>query len=169
MYIELFPLDKIIIDGVDISLGMKKDLVEKLIGTGEKTGNRYYYYDSEFAIDYSADNTVEYLEFIGGISGKMRPMIYGVSAFETNADELIKLLSKMNCGEIIDAECGYSYSFVNISVGVYRESTPDNIVEMIEEMTDDNGFVDDEEIEEERLKANHWATIGIGVSGYYCR
>ena len=32
MHIELFPLDKIKIDGVDISLGMKKDLVEKLIG-----------------------------------------------------------------------------------------------------------------------------------------
>ena len=139
MKIELYPLEKIVIDGTPVFLGMKRFDVEKAIGKGQNFGDRYYYYDDETAIDYNENNTIEFIEFLGGIEGSLRPVIYGISAFDTLADDLITCLKQKNNGEVDDSEQGYSYSFLNISVGVYREMK----------------------------NAKHWETIGIGVSGYY--
>lgn len=169
MNIELFPLDKVVIDGVSVCLGMEQVAVEAAIGKGEFVGHRYYYYGSEMAIDYGADKKVEFIEFLGGDGGSLRPMIYGVSAFDIPADELTELLKRENNGEVDDSERGYSYAFLNISVGVYREIIPADVTEMIEEMESDGGITaeDREDIEIETWRANHWATIGIGVAGYY--
>ena len=63
-------------------------------------------------------------------------------------------------------EDGYSYSFKEIEVGVYRESKPEDAMECIEEMKAE-GTCTKEDEEYELRRANHWATIGIGVKGYY--
>ena len=47
MNIELYPLEKVVIDGVSIYLGMEQAAVESVIGKGQPVGNRYYYYNSE--------------------------------------------------------------------------------------------------------------------------
>ena len=108
------------------------------------------------AIDYSDDNTVEFIEFLGGIDGFLHPVIYGVSAFDTLANELVKLLQQKNDGEIDEAEQGYSYTFLNISVGVYRETRPSDVMEMIEEMKAHGISVEDnEDVIAEMRKANH--------------
>lgn len=122
------------------------------------------------AIDYGDDNTVEFIEFLGGIDGSLHPVIYGVSAFDTAADELADLLRQKNGGEIDDSEQGYSLCFLNISVGVYREIRPSDVTEMIEEMQSDGIPVENnEDIASEMRRADHWATIGVGVAGYYRR
>lgn len=168
MKIEIYPLDKVMIDGVSIDLGMDKAAVEAEIGEGEHIGKRYYYYNSEMAIDYDNDQKVEFIEFLGGIDGVLRPVIYGVSAFEVPADDLIKLLKQKNAGAVDDHERGYSYGFLNISVGVYREMIPSDVEEMIEELKKE-GISPVNDIEREKRNASHWATIGIGAADYYRR
>lgn len=170
MKIDIYPLDKVVFDGVPVSLGMERSAVENAIGAGQLIGKRYYYYNNELAIDYNGNGTVEFIEFLGGSEGYLQPIICGVSAFGTDAEELVELLKQKNDGEITDTEQGYSYSFSNISVGVYREIRPSDILEMIEEMKADGiPTEDNEDLAADMRRANHWATIGVGVAGYYQR
>ena len=71
-----------------------------------------------------------------------------------------------NNGEIDDSESGYSYGFIEISVGVYRTYTLESVQRDIDDMKAD-GVYDQQYVDEELLKANHWATIGIGTAGCY--
>lgn len=169
MNIEIYPLEKVVIDGVSIYLNMEQSSVEIAIGKGQLVRDRYYYYKNEMAITYDSNNKVEFIEFLGGVDGVLKPTIHGVSVFDTNADELFELLCEQNNGEIGDRERGYSYEFLNISVGIYREAIPEEVSEMIEEAASDGNPMTDDEIKYEMKRANHWATIGVGVAGYYQR
>ncbi len=118
-------------------------------------------------IDYDEEDRVSFIEFLGGMEGSVQPMINGKSVFKMNADELLELLVVMNNGDIDNSEAEYSYAFLNISVGIYRETTPDDVREMIEESKRAGEPMSRCDIDAELKKANHWATIGIGVKGYY--
>ena len=117
--------------------------------------------------DFDDDGKVEFIEFLGGIDGKLQPTIYGVSVVQSKADTLYNILSDENHGEIDDSENGYSYGFLNISVGVFRPNIPKDVEEMIVEAEEDGKPMDKEEMEDEMKKANYWATIGIGIADYY--
>ena len=119
MDIEICPLDKVLVDEEAICLGMEQSTVEAATGKGILVGKRYYYFNDEMAIDYN-DNKVDFIEFLSGTDGMLKPSIYGISVFESQADDLLKVLKEKNNGEINDTENGYSYQFHNISVGVYR-------------------------------------------------
>ena len=161
-------MEKILIDGIAVSLGMEQSAVKAVIGEGQLIGKRYYYYDSEMAIDYDNSKRVEFIEFLGGIDGSLRPEIYGVSVFDAHADEVTNLLAHKNNGEVVDTEQGYSYAFPDISVGIYREMRPSDVAEMIEEMKADGiATENNEDLANDMRRAMHWATIGIGVAGYY--
>ncbi len=168
MNIQIVPLDKVIFDNISIYFGMEKSTVELALGLGEVVGNRCYYLNGEVAVDYQ-DGKVDFIEFMGGVDGKHKPIIYGVSAFDVDAAELVDVLKANNNGAICDDENGYSYQFSNISIGVYREALPDEITEMIEEAKNDGNPMSDDDIEYEMKRANHWATIGVGIAGYYQR
>ena len=168
MNIEIYPLKKILINHVAIYFGMEKSIVDTAIGNGQRIGNRYYYLNNEMAIDYN-DNKVEFIEFLGGIDGMLKPTIYGISAFDVQADDLFEILKKQNNSKIGDHENGYSYQFENISVGVYREAVPQEVEEMIKEAASFGNPMSDDEIRYEMKRANHWATIGVGSAGYYKR
>ena len=134
----LFPLNKIVLDDKEIRLGMTKSDVENVLGSGETYDESRYYYQDELAVDYSSkDNTVEFIEFLGGPDGEIQPEIYGVKAFQVDAEELLQLLSEKNGTDIDDSE-EESAAFRNISVGIYRENYEDR-----------------------------WETIGLGVKDYY--
>ena len=117
--------------------------------------------------DFDDDGKVEFIEFLGGIDGKLQPTIYGVSVFQSKADTLYNILSDENHGEIDDSGNGYSYGFLNISVVVFRPNIPKDVEEMIVEAEEDGKPMDKEEMEDEMKKANYWATIGIGIADYY--
>lgn len=168
MNIRIYPLDKVIFDNVSICFGMEKVAVELALGAGEAIGNRHYYFNGEMAIDYR-ENKVDFIEFLGGVDGKLKPAIYGISVFDTNATKLVAVLKKNNNGEVCDDENEYSYQFSNISIGVYREAIPDEITEMIEEAKSEGNPMSDEDIHFEMKRANYWATIGCGSDGYYHR
>lgn len=167
MNIEIYPLQKVVIDGVAICLGTEQSAVETAIGKGQFVRDRYYYYDSELSISYDSFGKVSFIEFLGGIDGKLKPIIYDISAFDADAKEIYELLKHHNGNEIIDNERGHCYTFLNLCVGVYRESTPESVSEMIEEAKRFGEPMNNDDIEYEMKRANHWATIGIGVAGYY--
>ena len=168
MKIEIFPLDKVLIETTAISLGMEQSAVEAAIGKGHLIGGRYYYFNGDMAIDYR-NSKVEFIEFLCGVDGMLKPSIYGISVFETQAHDLFAILKEKNNGVICDTENGYSYQFHNISIGVYREAIPDEIREMIAEAAAYGSPMSDSEIAYEMKRANHWATIGVGNAGYYQR
>lgn len=168
MNIEIYPLDKVVFDGTPVYLGMEQSAVEDAIGKGQLIGKRHYYFNNEMAIDYSQSGIVEFIEFLGGTEGALRPVIYNVSAFDVDADELVELLKQKNAGEVMDPEQGHSYSFVDISVGLYRELRPADMLEMIEFMKADGiPTENNEDLATDMKRASHWATIGVGVAGYY--
>ncbi|MBE6542588.1 MAG: hypothetical protein E7672_09135 [Ruminococcaceae bacterium] len=173
MDIEIYPTDKIVIDGKEIRFGMPKDDVERLIGNGNFVNtkfvkNRCYYFNNEMSVDYGDELFVCAVEFLGGSDGKLKPIIFGVSAFETDAEELFRLLCEKNGRDAEDNEGGYSYSFHEISVGIYREITPDDVEEMAEEMRE-NGILPENnpDFVNDRRRASHWAALCVGKSGYY--
>lgn len=168
MNIEIYPLEKVVLEGGAICLGMEQSMVETVIGKGHFAGGRYFYYDNEMALYYDNDNRVEFIEFLSGIDGTLQPKIGGISVFEANADEVFELLKKCNGdGKISDVENGYSYSFLNISVGIYREAVPEAISEMMQEAADSGSPLTEDAVKYEMRKANHWATIGVGRTGYF--
>ncbi len=168
MKITIYPLERVTFDDVSISFGMDRATVETLMGKGHMAGSRYYYCGGELAIDYDRDDRVEFIEFLAGMDGSLRPLIYGLSAFETEAGELAAVLTQNNGGEITHTEQGHACRFSGISVGVYRELTPEDVLEMIEEMKA-NGIptADNADLEADRRRAGHWSTIGTGIAGYY--
>lgn len=166
--IVITPLDGVLFDGRCIRLGEYAEDIKADLGAPERVHkNSLYYFLSELRIDIGADGTAEFIEFLGGTDGTLQPTIYGVPAFRTDADELFGLLAEKNSGGVNDSENGYSYAFLNISVGVYRESIPSDIEEMIAEAESEGFPMSAEDIAAERKKAAFWSTIGIGIGGYY--
>ena len=57
MHIEMYPLEKVVIDSIAVSFGMERSAVEAAIGKGQPVGKRCYYFHNEMAIDYSNDKS----------------------------------------------------------------------------------------------------------------
>lgn len=167
--ITLVPNEGMTFDGQPISFGMARAQAEAILGPAEAVrSRRCYYLDSELALDFDADGGLNFIECLGGVDGELRPEIFGLPAFETDADELFALLSERNGPDIDDSEAEYGYALRKLSVGLYREITPADVDAMLREMGDMKleslGGVD---VDEEMKKAHHWATIGIGRENYY--
>ncbi len=170
----LNPLVGIEHKGVKINFGMSVEDVKNIYG--ESSANRetdgtyrLYYFDNDIAFDFDDDNKLEFIEFLGGEKGSLRPKIYGEYAFELEADELVKLLTSHNGREPEDNENAYAYGFNDISLGLYRASTPLAIEESRQEMIKEGCSM--EEIEEyvsyEKERSDYWSCIGIGKQEYY--
>ena len=175
MRYTLIPTVGIEFDGKKIDLGITPEELIRIMGAPEDGDiddrepdvTKYYYHDSELRFDFDEDGKLEFIEFLGGIEGELRPEIYGADVFETNADELLELLTGKNGGDITDDDDGYSYTFIGTGIGITRSSTPEDIEDMIAESEEDGEEIDEEELEAEKLKAEHFETIGIGSSSYY--
>ena len=172
--VEIVPLEKITINDIDILLGLDKAEVTKLLGEGEASGESIRYFESELGIYYDSDNKVEFIEFYSGIDGKLKPTIYGVPVFQTKARDLVEIIEKHNSGNsYFDADIewfdgDYDIEFYNISVGLYRDITPDDVASMKAEMIAEGVFDEnDEDYLYDVEKSQYWGTIGIGIEGYY--
>ena len=166
--VEIFPLEKITINDIDISLGMDKAEVIKLLGEGEASGESVRYFESELGIYYDSDNKAEFIEFYSGIDGKLKPTIYGVPVFQTKASELTAIITEHDKSGITYAENASELEFKNLSVGVYRDVTPDSVASMKDEMIAEGVFDEkDEDYLYDLERSQYWATIGIGVEWYY--
>lgn len=168
MNIELFPLEKAVVDGHSIALGADRSIVEEMLGAGEEIDNRAYYFGSNFCVEYDEDKRVSFIEVsCGDPENTIATTIYGENVMTSGADRILQILTEKNHGEI-ESENGYSYTFYNLSVGVYREITPDDYKELIEEMNTNGDPVEgNPDVEADFWKSTHWATIGIGANNYY--
>ena len=166
--VEIIPLEKITINDIDILLGMDKVGVTALLGIGEVVGEGIRYFDGELGVYYDVNGKVEFIEFYSGIDGKLKPTIYGVPVFQTKASELTAIIAEHDESGITYADNASEIAFENISVGVYRDITPDNVASMKAEMIAE-GVLDenDEDYLYDVERSQYWSTIGIGVEGYY--
>ena len=168
MNIELFPLEKAMVDGQRISLGADRASVEEVLGVGEQVDNQAYYFGSNLCIEYDETQKVSFIEVsCGDPKSSVTATIYGEEITKNGADRILQILTEKNHGEM-ENENGYSYTFFNLSVGVYREVTPDDYKELIEEMKVNGDPVEgNPDLEADFWKSTHWATIGIGTNNYY--
>lgn len=165
--IVIKPLVGIEWNGQLVSLKCTREAVEQVFGKPDVWENSCYYFENELRFDFNDSGELEFIEFLGGAEGQLQPELFGVKPFQMQADALYRMLAEHNAGEIDDSENGYSYAFLESSMGVYRDTIPEDVLEMIEEAKADGEPLSQEEIDEEMYKANHWATIGLGVEGYY--
>ena len=166
---KLIPLTGMEWKGQVVRFGDSREQIDRLLGKPERTWeNLNYYWNTELRVEFDADDRVKFIECLAGIDGDIQPEIYGIPAFETEAEEVLKVLERENNGPVDDSENGYSYAFLNIGVGVYREVTPEAVEEMVRELMNVEltalGHID---LERENRRARHWETIGIGDKDYY--
>ena len=159
--LELLPLEGLRLGDQLLPLSASKEQAEALLGPAEEfQGDQWYYAESELRLDFDQSGRLEFIEFLGGLEGTLQPTVYGLPAFQTGADELIEELTRHNDGPVDDSEQGYSYAFLNISVGVYRSILPKDVQEMIEEMEADGiPTLNNPDLERDKLRAEHWETI----------
>ena len=145
MKVEIFPLEKIRIEDKEIAIGMNASRVEEEMGKAERSFENYgsksdrsFYFDSELGLDFDENGLLEFIEFLGGNKGKLKPYIYGLSVFETDADKVKNVLAEHD-NEIDESEAEFGYSFLNESIGLWRKDS----------------------------KSRYWDTVGIGIMDYY--
>ncbi len=138
-----------------------------MFGVGEQVDNKAYYFDSNLCVEYD-NKRVSLIEVsCGDPESAIMATIYGEDVMKSGADRILQILTEKNHGEV-ENENGYSYTFYNLSVGVYREITPDDYKELIEEIKANGDPIEDNpDVEADFWKSTHWATIGIGVNSYY--
>ena len=168
-HIILFPLIGMEYDGLSIRFGDGEEAVTRVLGEPvARRGSRCYYCDHELALDFDSMGELEFIEFLGGVEGSLRPTIYGKDIFAADADELLSILLERNGSDVDDSEAGYSYALRRLSIGLYREITPEDVNAMLREMLNvDLTQLGGLDIEQEQRKAHHWATVGLGRPGYY--
>ena len=170
--IEILPLDGIVIENIGkLSLGQSKSNIEKLFGKPSESSNlkQLFFDEFEVRIDLDKKGNAEFIEFIyGPFPEKTELSIYGVNPFQIGATKLVEILTEKNNGKIDDSEAEYCYTFQNISVGVWRQLTEQNVEESIAEMKADNEYEENKDwLNEDLNKAKNFWTIGIGVKNYY--
>lgn len=168
--IKLIPLIGIDIENIGtIQFGQNIcDIKSKLGEPDSQDGTEIYYDQLNFRIDLTNENTIEFIEFHGPILENTEISIYDINPFIINANELLKILTAKNNGKIDDLEAPYCYSFMNISVGIWREFVETDIQNSIKEMK----FAGDYEkskkwLNQDLEKSKHFWSIGIGVEKYY--
>lgn len=169
--IEMLPLQGIVIESIGkINLGDTKTIVKKILGKPSSTSSdeKFFYHKYELKICFDKSNHVEFIECNGLFSTKTELSMYGIHPFKIEGDELIKILTKKNNGKVDDSEADYSYTFLNISVGIWRDSSPKEFKKEINEAKRNGEYEKDKKYFEEELeRAKYFWTIAIGKKGYY--
>lgn len=167
MFFTILPLEGIQWDEQSILFGCTKKEVEAKLGQPKIVKNSYYYFNNELRFDFSDTEELEFIEFLAGRNGNVQPVIYGEKAFLILADELYNILKDRNSGTLIDRESGYSFAFPNIGIGIFRESTPNDVADLINEMKALGvNASKNPDVEEQQLKASYWATISLASADY---
>ncbi|EGW40332.1 hypothetical protein [Desulfosporosinus sp. OT] len=141
--VELIPLKGIQIGTEDkVQFGQSKEAVKGILGNpNTEYDNKLYYDDLEIRIDFDVNGCVEFMEVLSGpYCEKIEPFMYGKNPFELVDTQLLQFLAEMNNGSIDDHEAVYGYSFLNISVGIWRDMTSKNIEEMIHEVKEAGNY-----------------------------
>ena len=170
--IKIFPLNGIEIENIGIiRLGDTRTVIEETLGSPDSSSNatQLYYDDYELRIDLNQNNRIEFIEFTHGpFPEKTKLNLYGIDPFQVGAEQLVAILTEKNQGEIDLSEANYNFSFLNISVGIWRQFTVDDIQQNITEMKDCHEYEKNKNwLLADLDKAKNFWTIGIGEKNYY--
>jgi len=161
--IKLMPLEGILIqNSLQIRLGMSDKELYNIIGKPDNKYEQEIFYDEyDIKIELDSFNKIEYIEILS--NEIINVEIYKINPLELYADQLIDLLKGKNGDDIFVESNGIGYIFNNISVRLWRESTPDDINDIIIESKQD-GVYDEmkDEIMSDLEKSKKFTTIGIG-------
>ena len=118
--LELLPLEGLRLGEQLLPLAASKELAVALLGPAEEfQGDQWYYAESELRLDFDQSGRLEFIEFLGGLEGRLQPTIYGLPAFQTGAGELIEELTRRNDGPVDDREQGYSYASPPLTIRMW--------------------------------------------------
>jgi hypothetical protein len=149
-------------EGKFVLLGSPKEEIQAILGTPSIIRNSFYYYQNELRIDFDENGCAEFIEFLGGIDGNLKPHIYGINIFETLHDIVYGKLLEKNGKEPINIEDGHCYDFSNIGVSLYREITPKELLENVKAMEAEGiPFENYVDYASDKRRALHWGTVGI--------
>jgi hypothetical protein len=170
--IEILPLEGIVIENVGkINLDISKTEILKLLGQPSEFSNKkqLFFSDYELRIDFDNNDKVEFIEFIfGPFPEKTKLSIYNIDPFQIGAEKLVDILTEKNNGKIDDSEADFSYGFLDISVGIWRDMTEKDAEETIQEMKAEKTYEENKNwLEEDLEKSKNYWTIGIGRKNYY--
>jgi hypothetical protein len=138
-----------------VRLGMSREEVRRLM-PGEPSCFRTWPYtgpeadtwhDGGFQVHYAGEPpAVAYILLCRGLG--VRALYRGLSVFDADAAEVVRLLSREASFDDRDPELGYTYVFPALELSVWRPVVP--------------GPPGDED-------GRHFSSIGIGVRGYHGR
>lgn len=167
--IILKPLEGIVINEKTIIFGQTKNEITDVLGKPDHEEDDQLYYDHlDIRFDFDENGLMEFAECQGPYSEYSEFSIYDIDPFKLEGNALLELLTEKNNGEIDDFEAPYSYSFLEISVGIWRASTSADIESAIDEMKEDGSYEDSKEIMEKDLeKSKYFWTIAVGKVDYY--
>ena len=164
MKVILIPEKGVEVNGKPLLLGSSLSDAEAVLGKSEHfSDSNYYFCDADFALDFGDDGKLLYIECRSDTEAE----IYGINAFETKADKLYDILAAENGDDIDGTDDGHSYIFNKIRISIWRETTPEEVLEMIQEAEDDAEPMPEDVKAEEMIAAEHWDTVGVFVDGYY--
>lgn len=170
--IKIIPLEGIEIENIGkLLLGESKPNIKKLLGKPSVISDKVqsYYDDYELRIDFDKNGHAEFIEFIyGPFPEKTELELYEINPFQIGAAQLVTLLSEKNNGKVDDREAEYCYTFFNLSVGLWRQATEQDVEDEMADMKANNEYEENKEwLEEDLKKSKNFWTIGVGVKDYY--
>ena len=170
--VYVHPMEGIAWENKRVNLGDTRAQVTAQLGEGDFFEGSCYYIDSELAILFDKENRVKFIEFLGGgvEDNLLQPYVFGESAFDVHASALFLMLEEKNGARAVSSDEGYSFTFENLGVRIYRDYTPADVENYAAELKaagiDPNGLDVDsmeawQELNDQKQLSEHWSTIGI--------
>jgi hypothetical protein len=160
-------------EGIEIiSIGDEKEFVEKRVkgfSDNGNTQNMTYYTTYGFHITYDDKNLVESIEIMFDMHGVFE--LYGKNPYTTEIHEMVEILKAKNNGETNPIQEPEDYMFLELSLGIFRGSTPEKYQLFIEQYKKEepenfkNGTP--EWMLEEYEKTKNFQTLLIGKKDYF--
>lgn len=167
--ITLRPLEGITAGDKEIDFGQTKNDIIDLLGNPDHVEeNRLFYDKLDVRFDLDENGLLEFIECQGPYPENSEFNIYGIDPFKLQDNELLDLLTNRNNGETDDFEAPHCYSFLEISVGVWRASVPADIESTIAELKEEGTYEEAKEMMDLDLeKSKYFWTVAVGKTDYY--
>jgi hypothetical protein len=159
-------------DGIEIiSIGEERTSVNKRVkGFTAYEGRKIdYYTEFGFHVHYDDENLVEAIEIMIDMQGVFE--LYDKNPHTIEISEMVEILKSKNNGETNPIDEPEDYMFLELSLGIFRGSTPEKYQLFIEQYKKEepenfkNGTP--EWMLEEFEKTKHFQTILIGKKDYF--
>ncbi len=158
--------------GIDIVTfyDTRKIVNERLKGATCYPDNKIdFFTEYGFHIHYNDNNIVNFIEIMGDMQASFE--LYSKNPFKTPINEMVEILYEKNGHEVNLIDAPQNYMYLNLSLGVFRNSTPEKFANYIEQNKADdpqsfkNGTPEWMLVDLEKTK--HFHTIGIGEKDYF--